>query len=150
MSYLKLLAQWNEAFTSSALNCSLSCIPVQGGREGKIPLHRVWAAGLARGWVAGLRTGEGMGQCFVLTLVLFAALIAVSDLVDTEIICWRVGGGVAAVALLVWGGTAVKPSRRGPTLTNLTGILGCSVFSFSIPEGRRSVAVHTCIVQLLS
>ena len=51
--------------------------------------------------------------------------------------------------MLVWGGTAVKLGGRGPTLTDLIGILFFSVLSFSIPEGHHSVAVLACIVQLL-
>lgn len=56
VSCLKLLAQWNEAFTSSALHCSLSCIPVQGGREWKIPPQASAPSVGGRagaGWVAG-------------------------------------------------------------------------------------------------
>lgn len=70
-------------------------------------------------------------QCLRLTLAPFPAWITVSELVHREI-CWRVRGGVAAAAVLVWRGTAVKPGRRDP-ITNLIAVLGCSVFSFFHP-----------------
>lgn len=59
VSCLKLLAQWNEAFTSSALNCSLSCIPVQGGWEWKIPPQ---ASAPCVGGRAGTRVGGRRGR----------------------------------------------------------------------------------------
>lgn len=105
VSCLKLLAQWNEAFTSSALYCSLSCIPVQGGREWKIPPQASSAPSV--GGRAGSRVGgrrrkvwrAGIRQCFLLTLFLHGSL----SLSWCKEVCWGVRGGVAAAAVLVRG-----------------------------------------------
>lgn len=146
VSFLKLLAQWNEPFTSSALRCSLSRIPVRGGRERKIPpQHCVWAAGLALGLVMGWGRSAKRGRDGAMLYFDTCPFCCTSRCLwadTTRDYLLKSQGRHSCSSRAGVRGHSHKAHERGPPLRNLIAILGCSVLSFSIPERHQSCSLH--------